>query len=453
MTRPRIVVVGAGFVGIECLHRLERKLAPRDAELILISPQDYQLYLPLLPHVAAGVLTPQSVAVSLRRRLRRTKIVPGVAIGIDAKAKVCVVRRSTGEVTVKPYDHLVIAAGSTTRTFDIPGLTDHALGVKTLAQAAYIRDHVIAQLDLAAATVDQEERAARLQFVVVGGGYAGVETAACLQRLTTNALKRYPRLDPTLVRWHLVDVAPRLLPELGERLGVKAMAMLRERGIEFSLGTSVAAVDETTVKLTDGRTLPSRTLIWTAGVAASPLVGTIGAETVRGRITATNQLTVPGFEGLYAAGDVAAVPDDAKGGDAICPPTAQHAQRQGKVLADNIVANMTGAPLKPYHHKDLGLVVDLGGADAVSKPLGIELHGLPAQVVARGYHVMALPTFTARTRVLVNWGLNAVAGDDFVRTDFQDSRPKTLQDFERTKAYLSAEEVREHSAMLNAGTA
>ncbi|GAA3490500.1 NAD(P)/FAD-dependent oxidoreductase [Streptomyces cremeus] len=450
MTRPRIVVVGAGFVGVECLHRLERKLSPRDAELILISPQDYQLYLPLLPHVAAGVLTPQSVAVSLRRRLRRTKIVPGVAIGIDAEAKVCIVRKTTGEITAKPYDHLVIAAGSTTRTFDIPGLTDHALGVKTLGQGAYIRDHVIDQLDLAAAAVDEEERRARLQFVVVGGGYAGVETAACLQRLTTNALKRYSRLDPSLVRWHLVDVAPRLLPELGERLGVKAMAMLRERGIEFSLGTSVASVDDTCVKLTDGRSLPSRTLIWTAGVAASPLVTTLGAETVRGRIISSDQLKVPGYDGLYAAGDVAAVPDVAKGGDAICPPTAQHAQRQGKVLADNIVASMTGAPLKPYIHKDLGLVVDLGGADAVSKPLGVELHGLPAQVVARGYHVMALPTLTARARVLVNWGLNAVAGDDFVRTGFQDNKPKTLQDFERTKSYLAPEEVKAYGAEVRA---
>jgi NADH dehydrogenase len=172
---------------------------------------------------------------------------------------------------------------------------------------------------------------------------------------------------------------------------------------------------------------------------------------VRGRIISSDHLKVPGYDGLYAAGDVAAVPDVAKGGDAICPPTAQHAQRQGKVLADNIVAIMSGTPLKPYIHKDLGLVVDLGGADAVSKPLGIELHGLPAQVVARGYHVMALPTLTARARVVVNWGLNAVAGDDFVRTGFQDNKPKTLQDFEQTKAYLSPDEVKKYSEQLRAG--
>ncbi|HET6861290.1 MAG TPA: NAD(P)/FAD-dependent oxidoreductase [Streptomyces sp.] len=450
MSRPRILVVGAGFAGVECLNRLERKLSPGEAELVLVSPSDYQLYLPLLPHVAAGVLTPQSVAVSLRRRLRHTRIIPGGAIGIDAKAKVCVIRKVTGEVVAEPYDQLVLSAGSTTRTFDIPGLTAHARGMKSLAEAAYLRDHVIAQLDIAAATTDEAERAARLQFIVVGGGYAGTETAACLQRLTTAASKRYPRLDRALIKWHLVDVAPRLLPELGEKLGEKAMAMLRQRGVEFSLGTSVASVDATAVKLTDGRTLPSHTLIWTAGVAASPLVATLGAETVRGRLAATAELTVPGCDGLFAAGDAAAVPDLAKGGDAICPPTAQHSQRQGRAMADNIVARLRGAPLKPYVHKDLGLVVDLGGKDAVSKPLGIELHGLPAQAVARGYHLMALPTFTARTRVVTNWALNALAGDDFVRTDFQAQRSGTLQDFESGTAYLTPDQVREHSKPLTA---
>ncbi|WP_028815405.1 NAD(P)/FAD-dependent oxidoreductase [Streptomyces flavidovirens] len=445
MTRPKILVVGAGFAGVQCLQRLERKLAPREAELVLVSPSDYQLYLPLLPHVAAGVLTPQSVAVSLRRRLRRTRICPGGAIGIDGRAKVCVIRKITGEVIAESYDQLVLVAGSTTRTFDIPGLRDHGRGMKSLAEAAHLRDHVIAQLDIAAATTDQAEREARLRFVVVGGGYAGTETAACLQRLTSAAVERYPNLDRAQIKWHLVDVAPRLLPELGEKLGEKAMAMLRYRGIEFSLGTSVASVDATSVRLTDGRTLPSHTLIWTAGVAASPLVATLGAETVRGRLAATPQLTVPGFDGLFAAGDAAAVPDVAKGGDAMCPPTAQHAQRQGKVLADNIVARLRGMPLKPYVHKDLGLVVDLGGRDAVSKPLGVELHGLPAQAVARGYHLLALPTMTARTRVMTNWTLNAVAGDDFVRTDFQARRAGTLQDFENTSVYLTPEQVREHS--------
>ncbi|GAA4975385.1 NAD(P)/FAD-dependent oxidoreductase [Yinghuangia aomiensis] len=443
MARPKIVVVGGGFAGAECLHRLERRLAPAEADLCLVTPTDYQLYLPLLPHVAAGVLTPQSVAVSLRRRLRRTRILPGGAVGVDPAAKVCVVRKTTGELVNVPYDHLVLTAGSTTRTFDIPGLAEHALGMKTLAQAAYLRDHVISQLDLAAVTSDPVERDARLRFIVVGGGYAGTETAACLQRLTTAAAHRYPRLDPANIEWHLVDVAPKLLPELGENLGAKAMAMLRKRGVEFSLGTSVKAIEPTQVTLTDGRVLPSHTLIWTAGVAASPLVDTLSCDTLRGRLVVAPDLTVPGLADVFAAGDAAAIPDLAKGGDAITPPTAQHAQRQGKTLGDNVAARIRGDVMRPYFHKDLGLVVDLGGKDAVSKPLGVELHGIPAQAVARGYHLMALPTMTARTRVMVNWALNAAAGDDFVRTGFQTGRPARLQDFEYTDAYLSRDRIEE----------
>ncbi|WP_329585142.1 NAD(P)/FAD-dependent oxidoreductase [Kitasatospora sp. NBC_01250] len=450
MERPRILVVGGGFAGLECARRLERKLAATEARITLVAPFSYQLYLPLLPHVAAGVLTPSSVAVSLRRSLHRTDIIPGGAIGVDPQAKVCIIRKITDEVIAEPYDYLVLAPGSVTRTFDIPGLTDHARGMKTLAEAAYVRDHVISQLDLAAATLDQEERASRLQFVVVGGGYAGTETAACLQRLTTAALNRYPRLDPQLIKWHLIDIAPKLMPELGEHLGNRAMKVLRERGVEVSLGVSVAEVGDTTVTFTDGRVIPSRTLIWTAGVAASPLIGTLDAETVRGRIAVTAELRVPQFEGVFALGDAAAVPDLAKGDGAVCPPTAQHSARQGRRAADNLVAALRNQPLEPYYHKDLGLVVDLGGKDAVSKPLGVEMTGVPAQLVARGYHLMAMRTNVAKFRVGASWLLNATAGDDFVRLGFLSRRPATLRDFEYTDAYLSKEQIREHTQALHA---
>ncbi|MEU0128479.1 MULTISPECIES: NAD(P)/FAD-dependent oxidoreductase [unclassified Streptomyces] len=447
MARPKILVVGAGFAGVECVRRLERTLAPGEAEIALVTPFSYQLYLPLLPQVASGVLTPQSVAVSLRRsRRHRTRIVPGGAIGVDTKAKVCVVRKITDEIVNEPYDYIVLAAGSVTRTFDIPGLVENARGMKTLAEAAYIRDHVISQLDLADASHDEEERASRLQFVVVGGGYAGTETAACLQLLTSNAVKHYPRLDPALIKWHLIDIAPKLMPELGDKLGTSALEILRKRGIEVSLGVSVAEAGPDKVTFTDGRVLPCRTLIWTAGVAASPLIATLGAETVRGRLSVTPEMALPGADGVFALGDSAAVPDLAKGDGAICPPTAQHAMRQGRKLADNIIASLRGRPLQPYVHKDLGLVVDLGGRDAVSKPLGIELRGMPAQAAARGYHWAALRTNVAKTRVMTNWLLNAIAGDDFVRTGFQARKQATLRDFEYTDAYLTPEEIRAHTA-------
>ncbi|MET9920511.1 NAD(P)/FAD-dependent oxidoreductase [Streptomyces sp. NPDC006435] len=453
MARPRILVVGAGFAGVECVRRLERGLIPGEAEIALVAPFSYQLYLPLLPQVAAGVLTPQSVALSLRRSQKhRTRIIPGGAIGVDPRAKICVIRKITDEIVYEPYDYIVLSPGSITRTFDIPGLLDHARGMKTLAEAVYVRDHVIAQLDLADASHDEQERASRLQFVVVGGGYAGTETAACLQRITSSAIKRYPRLDPKLIKWHLIDIAPKLMPELGDKLGSSALEMLRARGIEVSLGVSVAEATAETVTFTDGRVLPCRTLIWTAGVAASPLVSTFDAETVRGRLAVTAEMSLPGFDGIFALGDCAAVPDLSKGDGAVCPPTAQHAMRQGRRAADNLIATLRNQPLKPYVHKDLGLVVDLGGKDAVSKPLGIELHGVPAQVVARGYHWSALRTNVAKARVATNWILNAVAGDDFVRIGFLSRKPAKLRDFEHTDAYLTPAQVREHTAALHTGT-
>jgi NADH dehydrogenase len=439
-------VVGAGFAGVECVRRLERKLAPDEADVTLVTPFAYQLYLPLLPQVASGVLTPQSIAVSLRRSKKyRTRIIPGGAIGVDLKSKICVIRTITDQIVDEPYDYIVLAPGSVTRTFDIPGLTDHAFGMKTLAEAAYVRDHVISQLDLADASQDEAERISRLQFVVVGGGYAGTETAACLQKLTHAAVKRYPRIDPGLIKWHLIDIAPKLMPELGDKLGSAAQKILTQRGIEISLGTSIAKAGPEEVTFTDGRVVPTRTLIWTAGVVASPLIATLGAETVRGRLAVTSDMNLPGHDGVFALGDSAAVPDEAKGEEgAVCPPTAQHAMRQGKHVADNVIATLRGQSTTPYTHKDLGLVVDLGGRDAVSKPLGIELRGLPAQVAARGYHWAALRTNVAKVRVATNWTLNALAGDDFVRTGFQARKAAKLHDFEYTNAYLTPEQVRAH---------
>ncbi|MEU6578261.1 NAD(P)/FAD-dependent oxidoreductase [Streptomyces sp. NPDC046805] len=450
VTRPRILVVGAGFAGVACVRRLERILGPREADLTLATPHSYQLYLPLLPQVASGVLTPQSIAVSLRRSRRyRTRILPGTAIGVDLKAKVCVVQKITGDLVYEPYDYIVLAPGSVTRTFDIPGLADNAFGMKTLAEAAYLRDHVITQLDLADASNDPAERAARLQFVVVGGGYAGTETAACLQQLTHEALERYPRLDPTLIKWHLIDVAPKLMPELGEKLGRSAEEILGRRGIEISLGVSIEKAGPTEVTFTDGRVVPTHTLIWTAGVTASPLIATLGAETVRGRLAVTPEMAVPGHDGVFALGDAGAVPDLAKHQEgAICPPTAQHAMRQGKVVADNVIATLRNQPMRPYVHKDLGLVVDLGGTDALARTLGVELRGVPAETVARAYHWAALRTNVAKTRVMTNWTINAVAGADFVRTGFQVN--KRLKDFEHTSMYLTPEQVREHVAAQDA---
>jgi NADH dehydrogenase len=450
MATERIVVVGAGFAGLECVKRLEKQLRTEiergDVEVVVVSPNDYMLYLPLLPQVAAGVITAQAVTVSLPRAIKRAHRLPGTVVGVDLERSSCVVHKISGEVVDLPYDRLVLAPGSVTRKFDIPGLDENALGMKNLAEAAYLRDHVISQLELANASTDDAERAARCQFVVVGGGYAGTETAACLQLLTESALKRFPRVDPGLVRWTLVDIAPRLMPELGRRLGEQALDLLRRRGVEIKLETGVEEVTDSDVTFTDGTTLPTRTLVWTAGVTSSPLVKNLDVELVRGRLKVGADLALPGHEGVFAVGDCAAVPDLTQDDpEAICPPTAQHASRMATTVADNVVASLRGRALTRYKHHDLGLVVDLGGTQAVAHPLGLELKGAPAQVVTRGYHVFALPLMRTRMRVIANWILHLFGGDDFIRIGFLSGRKGTVEDFENADAYLSADQIRERS--------
>jgi NADH dehydrogenase len=441
---PRIIVVGAGFAGLACVRRLERRLPPGKARILLVDPTSASLYLPLLPQVASGVLAASSVAVPLARLLKHTLRVPGGALGVDLAAKTIYVKKITGEDEALRYDYLVLAPGSVTRTFEIPGLAEHARGMKTLKQALNLRDHVIAQLELAAAANTEEEKRRRCTFLVVGGGYAGTETCACLQELTTNAAQRLPGLAPELISWTLADLADKLMPELGEDLGGVAMRMLARRGVNFKLGTSVAAVTDTEVKLTDGTALATETCVWTAGVAASPLVRGLG-ETSRGRLVVGADMRLPGWEGVFALGDCAAVPDLAKRRDgvegAVCPPTAQHAMRQGKVAADNVIAAMGGRPLREYFHKDLGLVVDLGGTRAVAKPLGIPLSGVPAQIATRGYHIMAMPSIRSRLRVIGNWTSHGLAGDDLLRVDMGMDRPRTLAGYEFTDMYPDPEHI------------
>ncbi|MGQ4269946.1 NAD(P)/FAD-dependent oxidoreductase [Nocardiopsis changdeensis] len=446
MARPRIVVVGAGFGGIHTLRRLERRIPSGAADIALIAPHDYMLYSPLLPQVASGLLTPQSVAMSVHRLTRDTRLIPGNAVGVDTDDRVVVVCRPTGELIPVRYDRLVLAPGGLTRAFDIPGLTEHAYGAKTLAEAVLLRDHVLAQLELANDTADPVEREERCRFIVVGGGYTGVETAASLMRLCEEAAKRYPELR-SVIRWHLVDIAPKVLPELGDRLGRKALDLLRRMGIEVKLKVSVREVTADKVVLTDGRALPCRTLIWTAGVSPSPLVETLGRPTQRGRLEVDADLRVPGVPEVFALGDAAAVPN--LSGDApYCPPTAQYATRQAVTAADNVVASILGRPLREFRHRDLGLVVDLSGRDALARVMDMELTGLPALGATRGYHLMAVPSPNARARILANWGIRALIGGDVSRMGFaDDGRPSSFVANEAVD-YLDAESAGREGARL-----
>ncbi|MEV4258639.1 FAD-dependent oxidoreductase, partial [Spirillospora sp. NPDC049652] len=434
MTVPRIVIVGAGFAGYGTARRLERALRPAEAAISLVAPFGYTLYQPLLPEVASGTLDPRSIAGPLHRLLHRTRLVPGVALGVDLHERTVTVNKIDGEQTTLRYDRLVLCPGSVTRTFDIPGLKEYGHGMKNLAEAVYLRDHVIAQLELAAATHDPDERAARLGFVVVGGGYSGVETTANLQLLSYKALRRFPRLDPAMLSWTLVDVAPKLLPELGERLGEVATRTLRRRGVDVRLGVSIDRLTADEARLTDGRTLPCRTLIWTAGVKPSPVVATLDAPTEKGRLVVGADLRLAGHPEVIALGDAAAVPDLVKGGGAVCPPTAQHATRQARIAAANVAAALHGGKPHVYSHKDLGMVIDLGGAQAVARPLGMSMTGPLAQLVTRGYHLATVPGYRAKARVLGNWALHAAAGDDLIRLGFLDTRTGAAVDLDHTVA-------------------
>jgi NADH dehydrogenase len=340
----------------------------------------------------------------------------------------------------------VLCPGAITRTFDIPGLLEHGRGMKTLAEGGLLRDRVLAELEMGNAVTDARARQGHCTFVVVGAGYAGVETAATMQAFTSHALRRFLNLRTEQLHWVVVDVAERVLPELGRELGATALRTLQQRGIEVRLRTSIDRVTEDSVHFSDGQTLPCRTLVWTAGVRANPLIDTLGLDTGRaGRLLVTPELHTPERPDVFAGGDAAAVPDLTTSPEAITPPTAQHAQRQGVTLARNVVRSLRGQPCQPYRHRDLGLVVDLGGIRSVAKPLGHELHGLPAQIVTRGYHLSALPTLRARSKAAATWLTHAALGEDFVRVGLGDSSSLSHED---SVPYLTADEARRSAAHL-----
>ncbi|MGH3308826.1 MAG: NAD(P)/FAD-dependent oxidoreductase, partial [Nocardioides sp.] len=375
-SRPTVLVVGSGFAGFHCMRRLERHLPPDAAELLLASSADYLLYSPLLPNVAAGVVEPRHIAVGLRAALRRAKVLLGHVVAVDLQGRTATLLRSDGSTSELAWDRLVLAPGGVSRTFDIPGVAEHGLGLKTLAEATYLRDHVLRELENADAADDPDRRRACCTFVVVGAGYSGTETAAQMQLVTSRAAADYPRLRPEEMRWVLVDLAPRVLPELGRRLGDDAIEVLRRRGVEVRLGTTVEEATADGVRLSDGERIPTHTLVWCTGVTPSPLIETLGLPTERGRLRVGTDLAVPGAPGVFAFGDAAAVPDLTRPGK-LTGQTAQHAQRQGKTAARNVAASLGFGKAVDYRHRDLGFAVDLGGFDAVASPFGVSLGGLP----------------------------------------------------------------------------
>ena len=412
--RPRVVVVGSGFAGFFAARKLARA---DDVDVTVLSATDGMLYQPLLPDVAVGALDPRSVVIPLASTLRTATLLRGHATRVDFDARVVQYTSPDGATGTVAYDRLLLAPGSVTRLLDIPGLAQHAIGLKTVTEALYLRDHVLGRLETANDLTDPAARRAALTFVVVGAGYAGVELTAQMARLTHNLLPLHPSITAADVRWLLLDVATAVMPELGPSLGDAARQLLKKRGVDVRLGVSVTAVTDTQVTFTDWTILDCRTLIWCAGVTANPLIDTLNLPMTKGRLDVNASLRVPAHPDVYAIGDAAAIPDltkpaDQHGKHPLCPPTAQHAMRQATAAARNILADLGHGTARPYRHHDLGLVVDLGGPDAAATPLGLHLRGRLAKLITRGYHLYALPTGKRRTRVALDWALAGKHPDD-----------------------------------------
>lgn len=404
MSRPRIVIVGAGFAGYRTARTLSR-LTRHQADITLLNPTDYFLYLPLLPQVAAGVLEPRRVTVSLSGTLPRVRLVLGEADGIDLDGRTVHYTDPEGGVGTLPYDRLVIAVGSVNKLLPIPGVAEHAHGFRGLPEALYLRDHVTRQIELAGSAGDAKECAARCTFVVVGAGYTGTEVAAHGQMYTDAQVRGHPLREGMRPRWLLLDVAPRVLPEMDERLSRTADRVLRERGVDVRMGTSVKEATHDGVLLTDGEFVETRTLVWCVGVRPDPFVEGVGQPLERGRLIVDPYLQVPGRPEVFACGDAAAVPDLNNPGS-FTPMTAQHAWRHGQIAARNVAASLGVGDRRAYRHRDLGFVVDLGGAKAAANPLGVPLPGPLAGLVTRGYHLAAMPG--NRVRVAADWILDSV---------------------------------------------
>ncbi len=403
--RPRIVIVGGGFAGFHCAKKLLKILGPR-VEIVLINTSDYFLYLPLLPQVSGGLLEPRRVAVSLAATLRGVRLVIGTVGAVDLDAQTVGFVDGEGREGRVSYDRLVLSAGSVNKLLPIPGLADHAHGFRGIPEALFLRDHLIRQIELAAATDDGAERDARLTFVVVGAGYTGTEVAAHGQILTSRVVKAQPRLAGQRCRWMLLDTADHPLPGLAKHLSRTTSRVLTRRGMELRMGTSVQEATADGVRLSDGAFVATQTLIWCVGVRPDPLLESLGLPTDKGRLVVDEFLNVAGHPEIFACGDAAAVPDLTMPGQ-VTAMTAQHAERQGKQAAKNIAASFGIGLRGPYKHHDLGFTVDLGGLAGAANPLQIPLAGPPAALVTAGYHLLALPA--NRVRVAADWILGGVS--------------------------------------------
>jgi len=385
-----VLVVGGGFAGAYVARLL------RGHGATIVSKENFMLYTPLLPEAASGTLEPRHCVVPLRVMCPHAELILGTVTALDLDAQSVAVETDEGLQTVEWRD-LVLTVGAVPRTLPIPGLSEHGLSFKSLADAIYLRNHVLHQLEEADAALTAQERTRRLTFVFVGAGYAGVEALAELSDLAEDALRYYPRLKSTPRRWVLVDAAPRILPDIPEPLGDYAADELRKRGMEIHVDTTLAAVSADEAVLGDGTRIPTNTLVWTAGVTPNPALRDWGLPLdEKGRVEVDAVLRVLGHEHVWALGDGARVPNTRS--DQPDPPTCQHALRQARRLAKNL----TGTP-EPYGYLMLGQVATLGRHKGIAEVLGLRIRGFLGWWVTRSYHLYQLPLWQRKVRVVVDW--------------------------------------------------
>jgi NADH:ubiquinone reductase (H+-translocating) len=412
VSATRILVVGAGHVGLYAALRLTKKLKPREAEVTVVDPQPHMTYQPFLPEAAAGNISPRHAVVPLRRALRKAHVLAGEVTRIDHANHTAIVQPIIGPPREIGYDHIIVVPGSVSRTLPIPGLREHAVGFKTIGEAIYLRNHVLERLDVAATTSDPETRKCALTFVFVGGGYAGIEALAEMEDMAHDALKYYPELEPADMHWVLVEATKRILPEVDPDMGAYTVQVLLRRNMDIRLDTRLESCVGGVVKLSDGDEFRADTIVWTAGVKASPmLVATDLPRDEKGRLRCNAKLQVihedgTVVDGAWSAGDCAAVPDlTSKEPGALTSPSAQHAVRQAPRMADNIVAVIRGREMKEYKHKHVGSVASLGLHKGVAQVYGVKLKGWPAWFMHRTYHMSRIPSLNRKIRVIVDWTL------------------------------------------------
>ncbi len=426
-----VVIAGGGFGGFYAARTLERLLPAQSTRVTLVSADNFMLYTPLLPGAAAGTLEPRHVVVGLREALRRTDLRLGRVTGADPERDVLRICRPDGDSEELPYDQLVVALGSVSRLLPIPGLAEHGIGFRTLPEAIALRNGVLRTLEIAETLEDPAERRAWLTYVFVGAGYAGLEGLAELQDFAADVIELYPRCRTEGMRWILVEARDRVMPEISASLAAFATGELRRRGIEIRTGTTLEAVTAVSAQLSGGETVGTHTVVWTAGVRPTPVVAELGLELAAGgRLAVDRTLRCSGRDNVWAIGDAAAVDDPARPGN-VCPPTAQHAIRQGRLVARNVAASLGSGQVRRFRYRTRGVFVDMGHSDAVASTMGIRWRGRPAWFLARTYHLALMPGLKRKARLLIDWNIQLLFGRDTSELG-QLGHPPPLAGSERT---------------------